>query len=627
MVLISPELKTDADIVRQMNCRLHALKPPPDFSVADWADHHRRLPKKSSSEPGQWRTSRTPYLREIMEELSPRSHTVEVVFMKGSQLGATEVLINTALYYIAHDPCPILLVEPTVHPVAERVSKQRVQPSIELCPEVVSKVGEQKSRQSGNTLLEKDFPGGTLIIGGANSAASMRSMPIRVLLMDEVDGYPEDVDGEGDPAELAEQRTTNFSRRKILYISTPTVAESSRISAKFNESDMRYYYVPCPFCKEMQIIKWSNIKWEDRDPDTAHLVCEHCKETIYEHHKTWMLEHGEWRKHNPESKVAGFHLSGLYSPIGWKSWKQIVRKHLKALGDPNKRKAWTNTDLGEVWEEMVGAIDEHWLAKRKEPYAAEVPAGVRVLTCGADTQDDRVELFVWGWGQHQESWLIDYMVIYGDPALQSLWDQVTAYIQRRFTHESGAGMNIAATCIDAMGHYTDEVYTWCRDNKFRRVFPVQGKSTPGRAIVSRATMNKRAGVYLWQLGVDAAKETIYTRLKQAAPGPGHVHFPTFLPNGADGKPRELPESFFAGITAEKCVTRHSAGLPRRQWILPKGKRNEPLDGFVYALSALQILNPTLDRLSEDKPFTSDFSTQVSTRSRLGRRVRSMGVSV
>lgn len=600
---------------------MESWTPPPNYSIADWADKYRKLPKSSSSEPGQWRTSRNPALKQIMEEMSPQSRYEEIVFMKGSQLGATEVIINSALYYIAHDPCPILLIEPTVHPVAERFSKQRMQPSIDACPEIACKIGNPNSKVSGNTLLEKDFPGGTLIIGGANSAASMRSMPIRIALLDEVDAYPSDVDGEGDPAELAEQRTTNFSRRKILYVSTPTNSGQSRIEAKFNESDQRYYYVPCPHCQHMQIIQWSQIKWFDRNPDTVHLVCENCEAAIYEYHKTWMLERGEWRKHNQSSHIAGFHLSGLYSPIGWKSWKQIVQKHLKAVGDPLKRKVWTNTDLGEVWEDNVGSVDSHWIAKRKEIYNAEVPLGARVLTAGLDTQDDRIEICVYGWGAKQESWLIDYQVIYGDPQKESFWELVERYLFKTFTHESGALMNVAASCIDAMGHYTDEVYSFCRKNNFRRVFPVQGKSTPGRAIVSRASMSKRAGVYLWQLGVDAAKETLYSRLKQTEHGPGYIHFPANLQN------KVLDEKFFDGLTAERCVTRHSSGLPRKQWTLQKGKRNEPLDCTVYALSALQILNPSLDKLEDDKPYTSNFSRQVSIRTRLGRRVRSKGVSV
>ena len=173
-----------------------AILPEPELSVSEWSDSHRILDQASSSEPGRWRTSRTPYLQEIMDALSTGSLDDTVVLMKGAQIGATEAGLNFILYAIHHAPAGMLYVLPTVDS-AKRVSKQRVAPAIEAIPEVAEKVATPRARDTGNTLFQKDFPGGTLILTGANSAVGLRSMPARYLFLDEVDGYPNDLDGEG----------------------------------------------------------------------------------------------------------------------------------------------------------------------------------------------------------------------------------------------------------------------------------------------------------------------------------------------------------------------------------------------------------------------------------------------
>jgi phage terminase large subunit GpA-like protein len=593
---------------------LRGLQPPPNFTVSEWSDNHRVLPAESSDEAGQWRTSRTPYLREIMDELSPKSHAEDVVFMKGSQLGATETLINAALFYVAHCPCPILLIEPTIT-VSERFSKQRLQPSIRACPQVREKMGDPRSRASGNTTLEKDFPGGVLIIGGANSAASMRSMPIRVALFDEIDGYPADVDGEGDPVDLGERRTTNFSRRKRFYISTPTVSGMSRIEKRYEESDKRQYFVPCPHCKEMQVILWANIKFADRDPSTAHLVCTACGKVIKEHNKTWMLENGEWRRSNPSSEVPGFHISALYSPLGWYSWQNAVSDHLKALGNPNKRKVWTNTVLGEVWDEAATSIDATHIRKRVEKFNAPVPAGVLVLLAGVDTQDNRLEVTTIGagWNVCLELWVIEHAIIHGDPGNAETWQMLDQHLSKNYVHENGTTLHVGCTAIDAMGHNTDMVYSFCAQREFRRVFPIQGKGGAGRPIVSRGSRQKRHKVYLFQVGVDSGKDMIYSRLK-IEEGPGKIHFPD-----------TLDETYFAQLTSEKRITEYHAGLPRSRWVLPQGRRNETLDCFVYSLAALNILNPNLELMAaEETVYGSDTPRPIVQR---GRRVISKGVQL
>jgi phage terminase large subunit GpA-like protein len=617
---IQSELLPDTDwsvdvdkLIRECEDHFRAvLRPPPDFTIDEWADKHRQLPREGADESGQWRTSRTPYLREIMQEISPISHTEDIVVMKGSQLGATEIIFNVILFHIAQNPCSMLWIEPTIT-VAQRNSRQRLQPSIVLCDETRTKVSDNKSRKGGNTTLEKDFPGGSLFIGGANSAATLRSMPVPIVLQDEIDAYPEDVDGEGDPVEILDRRNTNFSRRKSVKISTPTIAEVSRIAKLFEESDQRYFNVPCPFCGHKQIIKWDNIKFDNRDPDTVRLECENCHAAIHEHHKTKMLEQGEWKKLNPISKIAGFHISALYSPLGWYSWKKAVKDFIKALGNPLKLKVFFNTVLGEVFDTSAATVDFHWLMKRKEKYETDVPERVLVLVNGTDTQDNRLESTTLGigWDINPEYWVVDHSVFYGDPKQPDVWALLDQHLLKQWRHPGGQIMNVACTCIDSMGHCTDEVYKFCRPREFRRVFPTKGYGGPGRPFVWRMRRQERGKVMLVHLGVDQAKASLYSNLLIKEPGPGYIHFPTQLPGGAQGLPLQLNEDYFKQLTAEKKLIRHASGLPKVAWFLPAGKRNEALDCFVNAMAALQVLKPNLEMLAkENMVFRSQFTNNI-----------------
>ena len=301
------------------------LTPDPLLSVSEWSDRHRVLSSKASAEPGRWRTQRTPYLKEIMNCLSPTSPVARVVFMKGAQCGATEAGSNWIGYVIHHAPGPMMAVWPTVD-MAKRNSKQRIDPLIEESPALAERIAPARSRDSGNTILAKEFRGGVLVMTGANSAVGLRSMPVRYLFLDEVDGYPLDVEGEGDAISLAEARTRTFARRKIFIVSTPTIAGVSAIEREYQASDQRRYFLPCPHCGHAQWLRFEQLRWERGQPQTAAYVCEACEEPIAEHHKTWMLEQGEWRAQVPENgaKTAGFNLSSLYSPVDWRSWRDIA---------------------------------------------------------------------------------------------------------------------------------------------------------------------------------------------------------------------------------------------------------------------------------------------------------------
>lgn len=576
---------------------LDGLRPDPLLTISQWADEHRHLSQKAASEPGRWRTSRTPYLRDIQDDLSPSSPVERVVFMKAAQVGGTECGNNWLGYVIHHAPGPMLMVQPTVD-MAKKLSKQRLAPMIEESPVLRERISPSRERDSGNTMMMKEFRGGVLMLTGANSAVGLRSMPIKNLFLDEVDAYPGDVDGEGDPVQLAERRTTTFSRRKIFLVSTPTIRDVSRIEKEYLASDQRRYYVPCPHCQNMDWIRWANIKWQNDDPKTAALWCEACGSEIQEHFKTDMLLAGEWRATAGGDGTHGYHLSSLYSPLGWKSWAVIVKEFLAAKNDPPVLKGWVNTVLGETWEESYSAkIGADALAERAEDYPLlTVPEGGLLLTAGVDVQDNRLAITVRAWGEGEESWLVNWTEIHGDPSdltATGPWVQIDNVRKQEYAHASGVKMQVRATAVDTGGHFTHEAYVYCRQRRKDNVIAVKGSSTPGKAALgkpSRQDVNFKnqtikKGVDLWLIGVDTIKATLYGRLKNpTAKGAGVYHFPLGVAN-----------EYYKQLTSEKQITKYRNGFPKREWIKKDGARNEALDCEVYAYAALQYFYTRVNR--------------------------------
>jgi len=271
------------------------LRPDPWLTVSQWADRHRWLSSRAAAEPGRYRTERTPYMRDIMDALSPSHPAQRVVFMKAAQVGATEGGNCFIGFVMHHVPGPMLAVQPTVE-LAKRNSRQRIDPLIEESPALRERVKPARARDSGNTQLSKDFPGGVLVMTGANSAVGLRSMPARYVFLDEVDAYPASADEEGDPVGLAEARSLTFAhRRKVFLVSTPTIRGISRIEREYEASDQRRFFVPCPHCGALQWLRFDRLRWDKGRPETATYYCDTCDELIGEHHKAGMLAAGEWR--------------------------------------------------------------------------------------------------------------------------------------------------------------------------------------------------------------------------------------------------------------------------------------------------------------------------------------------
>jgi phage terminase large subunit GpA-like protein len=577
---------------------------PPLLTVSEWADAWRVLSQKAASEHGRWTTDRTPYLREVMDCLSASSPIEQTVVMKGVQLGFSEAGNNWIGYVIDQDPAPMMLVQPTTN-TAKRYSRQRIAPMIDDTPALRERVAKNRSRDDANSTLMKDFPGGVLVIAGANSASDLRSMPVRYLMLDEIDGYPQDVDGEGDPVTLAENRTLTFARRKIYKPSTPTVRGMSKVESAYQASDRRRFWVPCPHCHEHQVLRWEQLRWRKDDagvamPETTVYVCEHCGAEIDERYKPEMLAGGQWRADAPGAgggRVAGFHLSSLYSPLGWLSWEEMVREFLsakekQAAGDLSLLKVFVNTKLAETWEDQGERVAAHDLVKRAEAYPLrEVPFGGFVVTAGVDVQADRLEFVLDAWGRGEESWTVDRGVLYGDPALTaeqegSPWKALDELLATPIAHKAGGQVLIRAMAIDSGGHFTQEVYNYCRPRSHRHVFAVKGASTgrrpviatPNRVDVSYRGQKIKSGVKLWLVGTDTAKSTLYGRMRLAGAGPGYMHFS-----------RDLPPEWFEQLTAEVLVTRYVNGRVVMQWTKSPGKRNEALDCKVYSYAAAHYL--------------------------------------
>lgn len=598
---LPPAVVSPVAIIRQ--ARAEGLRPELPRQVSEWADEHRSLPKKSSAEPGPWRTSRTPYLREIMDCLSSTSEVEEVVFMKGAQVGGSEAILNALGYVIDHAPGPVIFVQPTVD-LAKRFSRQRIEPLISNTPRLAKKVAPARVRDSGNTILAKDFPSGQLVITGANSAVGLRSMPAQYAFLDEIDGYPVDVDEEGSPIALVEARQRTFARRKRAKVSTPTLAGRSAIEAAYEDSDQRRYYVPCPDCGEMQPLEFGQLVWSRLGlaPKDAVYECRACFYQIHDHEKTEMLRRGEWRAEAPEhsGKTRGYHLSALYAPVGWMSWADIAQQFVKVHKNPEKLRVFVNTVLGETWASKGEAPEWEALKRRRETYPiGEVPEGVLFLTCGVDVQKDRAVYEVVGWGRGKRSWSIDYGELPGDTADldRGPWAQVDALLERAYPHPSGKTLSIRMLAVDS-GYNTQTVYAWSLGYPLNRVVAVKGQDHGGILVGSPTPVEvtirgrkRKRGARVWPVAVGIAKSELYGWLRLEAaddgsePPAGFCHFPQY------------GDEYFKQLTAEQLVARKTRrGYVKLEWEQIPGRQNHVLDARVYARAAAYLAG--LDRLNE-----------------------------
>jgi len=567
------------------------------MTVSEWANKYRYLSPTSSAEPGKWRTSRVPYTAFIMDCLSSHSEYQDIIFKKSAQIAGTELGNNWIGYTMDVDPAPMLMVMPTDETV-KRNSKIRIAPMIDATPRLREKVSAAKSRDSDNSIFSKAFPGGVLIMTGANSAAGLRSMPVEKLFLDEVDAYKEDLDGEGSPIELAKARSRTFARRKTFMCSTPTTEGASVIDKEFQETDQNHWHVPCPHCAGTQDLVFEQLRWEEGKPETVVYVCIHCEEGIKDTYKTEMLNSGSWLAHAPEKasrKRIGFAINSLYSPLGWFSWEDVATQYEAIRNDVNKEKTFKNTVLGLCYRERGEAPAWQNIYNRREEYRINTPSKeVAFLTAGVDVQKDRLEVEIVGWGKDKISWSIDHRVLLGETNDKEVWDRLAAIVNETWIREDGVEMKLKLMAVDT-GYNTAEAYTFCRRFNFTQVIPIKGSDTLGLIVSAPRSMDvsrsgKKIGTMkVWTVGVSVLKSELYGWLRLDNIGDktpaGYCHFPQYA------------EEYFRGITAEQLEYKIIRGFRKYQWV-KKYERNEPLDLRIYARAAASVVG--LDRFTDDQ---------------------------
>ena len=519
------------------------------------------------------------------------------------QVAKTTLILIGVGHSMHMDPCPMLLVEPTLD-VAERLSKRRIAPMIRDTAVLSDIIGTARAKDVDNTILNKTFPGGALTIAGANSPSGLVSEPRKKIFFDEVDLYPATAGPQGDPISVGLESATTFWDRKIVYASTPSIKEISNIDACFEASDQRYFHVPCHKCGKGQKLEWEHVKWESGKPETAMYVCIHCGAGWTDPQRIDAMMEAEslgfgWRAEKPFNGTAGFTLNGIYNvwrPLSVMVAKFLEAKHLADLGNKEKLHSWENNELGQSWEDAGRKADPEPLLARRENYGpGAIPWRILYLTAGVDVQEDRLEIEVVGWraerrGDPEESWGIEDLVLYGDPSKGEVWAQLDSILKREWTTEDGRHMRLGATCIDS-GFKTQDVYDFCNKRIARHVYAIKGMDGPRQIWPRRAGKSRKfEGSMVFTVGTDTAKDRIYSQLKVSEPGPGYCHFPL-----------SYERAFFDQLTSEQVKTRYKQGRPVLYWYKPSGVRNEGLDRRVYAMAALYSRSVPWEILVQSAP--------------------------
>ena len=600
---------TNKRAVKKLNAAIapavRNFMPPENLTVDEWADKYRRLPA-TAAEAGQWRTSRTPYLREPMKAFTDPKVS-KLVMVAASQVGKSEMLLNIIAYIIDQDPGSILFVQPTIDD-AKKFSRLRIAPMISDSKRLRKKVADIKAKDSGNTMLQKSFPGGMLTMTGSNSASALASTPARYILGDERDRWAASAGTEGDPWALAEARQATFYNRKAVEVSTPTIKGASNIEDSFYKGTQERWCHQCPDCGEYGEIIFDRIHFKNsvtkvrgKKVYTIHgpitYACPHCGVIITE--DIMRRQPAKWIAENPDAYnmgVRSFWLNAFSSP--WTPWEKIVRRFLEAKDDPQELQVVYNTLLGELWEDRGDLADEDTMLARREDYGTnqdgspvELPEGVLVLTCGVDTQDNRLEYEVVGHGHYGETWGIKKGYIMGKPDAPEVWQQLDDVIDHVYRYrDNERGLKISITCVDSGGHYTQEVYEACRARKHKRVFAIKGKGGDGIPLVTPPSKvpirdNKKVTCWLYSLGVDAGKAAIMSALKVQEPGAKFCHFPRGDSYGYDAY-------YFNGLLSEKLELTKTRRGNVWAWVkIPGHNRNEALDCRNYALAGFKIIDP------------------------------------
>lgn len=581
----------------------NGLKPLPKTSVSNWADNHRMLSSGISAEPGKWKTSRAPYQKDIMNAFTePGIH--RVVVKSSSQIGKSDMMNNVIGRFAHLDPCAIMMIQPTID-MAQDYSKTRIAPMIRDTKVLNNLFYDVKSRDANNTILSKVFPGGRLIMCGANSPAGLASRPIRILLADEVDRFPDSAGTEGDPVDLAAKRMTTFWNSCMGLFSTPTNEGTSRIDEEYLAGTQEEWQHKCPNCGEYHLLRHIDMTVDYKEIKTPS-----GKKTVIVNDVKWRCPHCGFSFSEKEMKqtpqkyisrnadalkngIRSFFVNGFTSP--WMTWTRIMREWLEAKGDPEREKVIMNTVFGESYKQKGAFEDEQIFLRRRESYGAELPNGVLLLTAAIDTQDNRLEYEVVGWGKEEECWGIRKGIVLGAPNQDRTWKEIDNILDKTYHFADGKGLKVVRTFIDSGGHYTSDVYNYCQKNFHKQRFAIKGRGGPGIPLIYKIAKANNAKAPLILLGVDDGKQQIMDRLSIDSPGPLYFHFPQ------DEGIKELSnrgydDLYFKGIISEHKKVYKRNGVLREVWETTKNVRNEPLDLRNYNLACMKSLKPDWGKL-------------------------------
>ncbi|MCY7485804.1 phage terminase large subunit family protein [Paenibacillus alvei] len=577
------------------------MRPPEKLTVSEWADKYRVLDSKTSAEPGQWSTDRTPYLQGIMNALNDY-RVEEIVFVKPTQVGGTEALNNILGYIIAQDPDPVLIVYPTLE-LAEYTSKNRLVPMIQLSPATASKL-----RADDSKIMEIQLDGMYAVLAGANSPASLASRPIRYLLMDEVDKFPKNAGKEADPRALARERTRTFNfNRKIIQTSTPTVRSGPIWGAHEGCDSKLEYYVPCPHCGHYQTfvfkrreagggIVYDKTKTPDEIRMTAYYECVKCLGMIRDMHKPAMLRAGEWLDKDGKFTLAGktsFRMNAIYSP--WLRFGDIAYEFVTSMHEPELLQNFINSWLAEPWEQTTVKMNSSELAKRSSGYDdGIVPPGTLLLTGGVDVQKDRFYYTIRAWGERMTSWNVRH-------GFCETWDEIEEIMNLPYYTPDGVEFFVALCGIDS-GYNADDTYTFCALNSEWSV-AVKGASGTVKGKFSLTTLDRIErglfGIRLFMLDTAYYKDFISNRINR----------PTEQP-GAWLVYENCDESYASQVTAEHKVKKKIGNKTIEVWEKKTTSAdNHYLDCEVYAAFAADYLGVRYLKRMPSPPSPPELSVQ------------------
>jgi phage terminase large subunit GpA-like protein len=588
----SEQFSNIAGVLRALKRSARHLVPPAPLKPSEWAEQNVRIPTGNAI-PGPIRFDNAPYQREPMD-MATHPACYRISLMWGAQVGKTQLALCLQGYGIAHEPRSQMMMQPSQGDLTTWL-ETKFNPMVDANPVLQSLLAKPRSHEGVNNQRMKSYPGGFLMFAWAGSTKTMRGRSAPWIVADEIDGYGGTP--EGDEVQLLWQRAATFGDQRLLVeISTPTIKGESRIEAAYDQGDQRHFYVVCPHCDEHQALSWNQVSWERDDegnhkPETAGYACKHCGTLWNDGERIAAIRTAEqvgagWKAAKPFRGHASYHLNELYSCF--RRLRDIVQSFLdkKAAGD---LQSFINVSLAETWEEQGEQAEPHVLMQRAESFRAPVPSGGVVLTTGIDMQQDRLEMETVAWGYGDESWSVDYTVLWGDPLQDDVWRDLDDYLATTWTHESGAQLGIVAACLDTGGSsgYTQRAYEYARGKTGRRLFAIKGVGGWDRPVVT-APSRKKTGrgqrkVDLFTVGTDEAKLTVMRRLAVEQAGPGYCHIPA-----------EREAEWFHQLTAEKLVTKYIKGIPKREWHQTR-PRNEALDCRVYAYAAFKIASPSLKR--------------------------------